>query len=118
MKSVSIWLVIGVGLLGILNASGQVLMRLGGRDLAARSIAALVTRPVWVSGLLLCWFCGLAWAVLVTRVPLGIGTPLFMGTFFATLGLLTYLWLGEPLTMRQGIGFLLLFSGILLASTK
>lgn len=118
MKGASTWLLLGVGALGILNATGQVLMRLGGRDLVTRSVTALASRPLWLFGLVLCWCCGLAWAVLVTRVPLGVGTPLFMGAFFGTVALLSFLCLGEPLSPRQWVGFLLLFGGIVLVSTK
>ena len=118
MKAASTWLLLGVGALGLLNATGQVLMRLGGRDLVTRNLVALLSRPLWVFGLLLCWCCGLVWAVLVTRVPLGVATPLFMGTFFGAVALLSFLLLGEPLTTRQWIGFALLLGGIVLVSAK
>lgn len=116
MKVPTIWLWAGVVGLACLSALGQVLMRLGGRDVAERSMTLLLSRPVWAAGLVLGWMCGLAWSVIVTRVPLGIAWPVFMGVSFAVLTTLTYFWLGEPLVARQWIGITLIFGGILLVT--
>ncbi len=112
------WTLAAVAGLGVLNAVGQVMMRLAGRDLETRKLVDLIGRPAWVFGLVLCWCCGLAWAVLVTRVPMGVGVPLFIGTFFSMIALLSHYWLGEPLALKQGIGFLLVFGGILLIARQ
>lgn len=103
--------------LGILNGIGQVLMRAegGGQPFAALlSIHGLRCHPVWWAGLVLGWCCGLSWACLVTRVSLYIAIPLNVGFFFATTALGSYVCLGEPMTLRQGLGFILVLAGIAL----
>lgn len=111
------WLA-AAAIMGVINAGGQTMMRYAGRDLEDRSLPILITRPLWVSGLVLCWVCGLLWAVLITRVPLGVAIPLNMGAFFIAATAFSNRVLGEAVGWKEGLAILLIFAGILLLARK
>ena len=106
---------------GLLNGLGQVIMRVGGRHCTAGGLVGyreLAGHPLWLLGLGLSWCCGIAWAWLVTRVPLIIAIPVNVGVYFITIALASRLMLGEGLTPRQGVGFALVLMGIALVCSR
>lgn len=108
------WLIATVAI-AVIGGLGQVTMRGGGRGVPLRdlvSVHGVVEHPWWWLGLLVCWICGLAWAWVVTRIPLGLAVPVYTGTFFIAVALGSSSVLDEGVGFRHWIGFLLIALGI------
>ncbi len=101
--------------LGTLSAIGQVAMRYGGRGESVRSLLslqALIEHRIWLLGLVSCWFCGLAWAVVVTRISLAVALPAFFGALYITVAIAGYIWLQDGFQLRYAVGCVLILVGI------
>jgi multidrug transporter EmrE-like cation transporter len=56
------------------------------------------------------------WLIVITKIPLSIGFPIYIGTTFILVMLGSFLFLGEIVTKVQLIAQILIFVGILLGS--
>ena len=81
-----LWCAITI-IVALLSAVGQMVMRYGGRGESVRSLLslqALTEHRTWLLGLVFCWLCGLAWAVIVTRINLTVALPLALEPTYAS----------------------------------
>ena len=100
-------------------AAGQLLFKLGAsQGEAARSVTgavALLLRPAILSALVLYGGATLLWTYLLTKIPLTVAYP-FAALAFVFVPLGARFLLGEPLSLRYGVGMALILAGILFTS--
>lgn len=102
-------------LIGMVNGLGQIFMRMDSRELRFAELFSgrgLASFPRWWIGLLLCWFCGLAYAVVVTRLRLGVAVPVFIGTMYLAVTVFSSLFLRESIQGRDALAFAAIAIGI------
>ena len=100
-------------------AAGQLLFKLGANQgEAARSLAGaleLLLRPAIFCALILYGGATLLWTYLLTKIPLTVAYP-FAALAFVFVPLGARFLLGEPLSLRYGVGMGLILAGILCTS--
>lgn len=114
-EAIKLW--VGILLLGLLAGSGQVMMRVGGRNMALgelMSLHGLAHHAGWWVGLLISWACGLLWAWMLTHVRLASALPVFTGVAYLAAIIGSGICLKESISLRDGLGFALVVSGITL----
>ena len=105
-----------IGLLGtpLLIAAGQVLFKMtssvtGGFDL--RGLTQLMFNPLLIAALVVYGVGTIVWIYVLKQVPLTIAYS-FMGLTFCFVPLLAQWFLGETLTLRYGLGAILIVAGM------
>jgi drug/metabolite transporter (DMT)-like permease len=71
----------------------------------------LLTNPFLILALFIYGLGTIVWIYLLKSVPLSFAYP-FMALTFVLVPLLAWYFLGEPLTMRKGLGTLLVMAGL------
>jgi multidrug transporter EmrE-like cation transporter len=110
------WCTISI-VLGALNAIGQIMMRMDGGNHSARellSFGGLILHSTWWSGLLLCWTCGLGYALIIGRLRLSVAMPLFFGVMYLSVTFGSIAILKEPSSWREAIASALILLGVLM----
>ena len=98
-----------------LTGVGQLVMRYGGRGESVRSLLslqALNEHRIWLLGLVLCWLCGLAWAVVATRINLAVALPVFFGASYITIAIGGFIFLRDGFQLKYAVGCVLILVGI------
>ncbi len=98
-----------------LSGVGQLVMRYGGRGESVRSLLslqALNEHRIWLLGLVLCWLCGLAWAVVATRINLAVALPVFFGASYITIAIGGFIFLRDGFQLKYAVGCVLILVGI------
>ncbi len=115
--SVATW----IGLLGtpLLIAAGQVLFKMtsavtGGFDL--RGMTQLIFNPLLIAALVVYGAGTIIWIYVLKQVPLTIAYS-FMGLSFCFVPLLAQWFLGEALTLRYGLGAILIVAGMVVINS-
>jgi multidrug transporter EmrE-like cation transporter len=102
-------------IVAVVSGIGQMTMRYGGRGESVRSLLslqALTEHRTWLLGLVVCWLCGLAWAVVVTRISLAVALPVFFGALYITVAIAGYLFLQDGFQLKYAVGCVLILVGI------
>jgi hypothetical protein len=102
-------------IVAVVSGMGQMTMRYGGRGESVRSLLslqALTEHRTWLLGLVLCWLCGLAWAVIVTRINLTVALPVFFGCLYITTGIGGFIVMGDGVQLKDAMGCVLVLVGI------
>lgn len=76
-----------------------------------------ISDPVILSAYTAALFASFAWLYVVTKLPLAVAFPVYIGVTFAMVLLGGWFFLSETLTATKLIAVLLIFSGIVLGVT-
>lgn len=113
------WLILPIALL---VTFGQLLAKwrsLGGGYEAGGSefhaLARLVTDPVMIAAYGVGFIANVGWLYVLTKVPLTIGFPVYMGVTFTFVLLGGWAFLGESLSLAKVVAVLLILGGVILA---
>lgn len=83
----------------------------------SRQLVTFVTDPVIISAYAAALIASFAWLYVVTKLPLTVAFPVYIGVTFAMVLLGGWFFLSEMLTATKLIAVLLIFSGIVLGIT-
>lgn len=115
--------VIGLIFLALLFAlSGQILMKKGMNRIGAITFAQpakllqIATEPLVIGGVLLMACGALVWLVILSRADLSYALPLFGGIAYLILPVISWVFLGEPMTLTRLLGILLISGGVFLVT--
>jgi multidrug transporter EmrE-like cation transporter len=113
------WLILPIALLVTL---GQLLAKwrsltggYQGSGSELHAFARLVTDPVMIAAYGVGFLANVGWLYVLTKVPLTIGFPVYMGVTFAFVLLGGWAFLGEPLSLAKVVAVLMIMSGVVLA---
>ena len=82
-----------------------------------RQLLKFLTDPVIVSAYAAALIASFAWLYVVTKLPLTVAFPVFIGVTFAMVLLGGWFFLSETLTATKLVAVLLIFGGIVLGVT-
>lgn len=113
------WLILPIALLVTFGqllvkwraASDTALIDTGGVQGFARFVADPVNLAAYAAGFL----ANLGWLYIVTKLPLTVAFPVYMGTTFAFILVGGWFVLGEPMTFTKIAAVLLILGGMILA---
>jgi multidrug transporter EmrE-like cation transporter len=83
----------------------------------AQQLAKFLTDPVILSAYAAALIASFAWLFVVTKLPLTVAFPVYIGVTFAMVLLGGWFFLGEQVTVTKVIAILLIMSGIILGIT-
>lgn len=83
-----------------------------------QQIIKLLSDPWVLSGYAAALVASFAWLLVVTRLPLNVAFPAYIGVTFALVLLGSVFFLGEPLTPTKFIAVAMIFGGIALGMTS
>ncbi len=83
----------------------------------SQSLVKFVTDPVILSAYAAALIASFAWLFVITKLPLTVAFPVYIGVTFAMVLLGGWFFLSETLTAAKLIAVLLIFSGIVLGVT-
>jgi drug/metabolite transporter (DMT)-like permease len=105
---------IGIALASVVLAScGQFAWKLGARVLGSFSFSGMLLSPYVWAGLALFGVSSVLWIKVLTRAPLSLAYPLTALNYLIIL-LLSWRFLGEPITAAKGLGVLAVCVGVVL----
>lgn len=112
-------LIAGLAGTPVLIAAGQVLFKLtsaraGAAD--ANGLMRLVADPYLLAALAIYGFGTIVWIYVLKSVPLTVAYP-FMALTFCIVPLLAWMFLGETVGLRYGLGTALIVAGLLVVSS-
>lgn len=119
LASLPIPVVVGLLLTPILISAGQILFKLTSRRAGAADLSGLVgllLDPYLVTALAIYGLGTLVWIYVLKSAPLVTAYP-FMALTFCLVPLLAFLVLGEPLSLRYGLGVGLIMTGLLVITS-
>lgn len=102
--------------------SGQVLMKKGMNRIGAitfdqpAKLLQIAMEPLVIGGVLLMALGALVWLVILSQVDLSYALPLFGGLAYLTLPVISWVFLGEPITLSRLFGILLISGGVFLVT--
>jgi len=106
----------------IFALSGQVLMKKGMNRIGAITLdqpgklLQIVMEPLVIGGLLCMALGALGWLVVLSRADLSYALPLFGGLAYLALPVISWVFLGESLTLTRLAGILLIGGGVFLVT--
>jgi multidrug transporter EmrE-like cation transporter len=83
----------------------------------SQGLVKFVTDPVIISAYAAALIASFAWLFVITKLPLTVAFPVYIGVTFAMVLLGGWFFLSETLTATKLIAVLLIFSGIVLGVT-
>ena len=99
----------------LFTVSGQVMMKLGMPDTGSLSVKNVLTSPLLVAGAVCYAASFLSWLQVLKLLPLSIAMP-SMSINFVIIVFVSYVVLGEPVSVFKIIGVLLIVSGVVFVS--
>ena len=109
-------------LVSVGTSISQVLMRWGGKTSAElppmSPLQWLWHSRWWIVGIVAGWFCGLAYAWLLRKIPLTIAWPVSTGLIYTLVIVLSFALLHEKLKPVQMCGVVLIFVGIIMVCAQ
>jgi drug/metabolite transporter (DMT)-like permease len=106
----------------VLALSGQVLMKKGMNRIGAitldqpSKLLQIVIEPLVIGGLFCMALGALVWLVILSRADLSYALPLFGGLVYLALPVISWVFLGESLTLARLAGILLISGGVFLVT--
>ncbi|OGJ46957.1 hypothetical protein A2272_00505 [Candidatus Peregrinibacteria bacterium RIFOXYA12_FULL_33_12] len=114
MKVEYIYLILAL----ILNAGGNVLMKVGAKDIISfktlNFLEAIAKNYILIIGLALFAFNVIFYILALSKINLSIAYPVMVGGGFLLISLTSFLYLKESISLLQIIGIIMVFSGIIL----
>jgi len=110
-------ILIGFMLLGLLNAFGQLLLKVGSTKLAwgvagvVRLVMSAVQSPWIVGGVLVSWTCSVIYVAVLAKVRLSVAVPLYVAAVTVASVALASLVLREALSAKQVLGVAVVLTG-------
>lgn len=112
-----------------LSLSGQALMKKGITQIGMITLEALMqnplgracamlTNPLIIMGLFLAAIGAFLWLIVLSRADLGYALPLLGGLAYLLIPFISWLFLGEQLTVYRVLGILFIGGGVLLLTVK
>jgi multidrug transporter EmrE-like cation transporter len=111
-----------IGLVVAFAITGQVLMKRGMGQIGiitlehAAKILQIATNGSVLAGLFLMGVGALIWLIVLSQADLSYALPLFGGLAYLLIPLISWLFLGEPITLVRWLGISLIAGGMYLAS--
>lgn len=99
----------------LFTVSGQVMMKLGMPDSGSINARNVLTSPMLVVGAFCYAASFLSWLQVLNLLPLSIAMP-SMSINFVIIVFVSYLVLGEPITMFKIMGVVLIVGGVVFVS--
>lgn len=106
----------------IFALSGQVLMKKGMNRIGPitfdqpAKLLQIAMEPLVIGGVLLMVLGALVWLVILSQADLSYALPLFGGLAYLVLPVISWIFLGEPMTLSRLLGILLISSGVFLVT--
>lgn len=106
----------------IFTLSGQVLMKKGMNRIGPITFDQLgklfqiATEPLVIGGVFLMALGALVWLVILSQADLSYALPLFGGLAYLAIPLISWVFLGEPITLSRLFGILLISGGVFLVT--
>ena len=103
----------------VLIAVGQLLFKIASRSLGdadAAGLAGLALNPFLIAALALYGAGTVLWLFMLKRVALSQAYP-FMALSFCLVPVISWLWLGETLSWRNGAGAALIIAGLIVTAS-
>lgn len=115
--------ILGLILVALIFAlSGQVLMKKGMNRIGVitfdqpAKLLQIAMEPLVIGGVLLMACGALVWLVILSQADLSYALPLFGGVAYLILPVISWAFLGEPMTLTRLLGILLISGGVFLVT--
>ncbi|MCM8738594.1 hypothetical protein M5E06_31250 [Azospirillum sp. A1-3] len=116
-----------IGLTAVFTLCANLLMRLGiergggfhptSMQAVLLDFATLLIQPLFAIGFVTYFAAALAWFRVVASEPLSVAYPILVSATFILVSVAASLLLGEPFTLRKGVGLVFILGGIIAVST-
>lgn len=115
--------ILGLILVALIFAlSGQVLMKKGMNRIGVitfdqpAKLLQIAMEPLIIGGVLLMACGALIWLVILSQADLSYALPLFGGIAYLVLPMISWVFLGEPITLARLVGILFISGGVFLVT--
>ena len=83
-----------------------------------KRLLAYIQDPIILSGYVMALFSSFLWLIVISKIPLSIGFPIYIGCTFLFVILGSLLWLNEPFSIYKLVAATLIFLGIVIGVVK
>ncbi len=99
----------------VCNASANALIKLSAAYSLGQSgsvVANTLTNPYLIVGMVVFFANFIFFFLALKKLPLSVGYPVMIGMSFVLINLFAYFYIGEAISIPQGVGYILILAGL------